>query len=66
MTAVDRSNTNWTPWPRLAGIPHRLQVIGGVLGIMTAAGLLFQYRLRVGGKRMHIDKHSINHLKVAL
>ncbi|CAN8065854.1 unnamed protein product [Agarophyton chilense] len=44
MTIVDRSNTNWTPWPRLAGIPQRFQVFGGVAAIMGAAALLFQFR----------------------
>jgi hypothetical protein len=40
MSFVDRSNTNWTPWPRLSGIPPRLQVIGGIVTIFAAAGVL--------------------------
>lgn len=50
MAGVDRSGTNWTPWPRLAGIPQRLQVVGGVACIMGAAGVMFAIRQRVGGK----------------
>ncbi|PXF42040.1 hypothetical protein BWQ96_08248 [Gracilariopsis chorda] len=44
MTVVDRSNTNWTPWPRLAAIPQRFQLIGGVAAIMGAAALLLKAR----------------------
>lgn len=50
MTVIDRSGTEWTPWPRLAFVPRRLQIIGGVAGIMCAAGVLLQYRRKVGGK----------------
>lgn len=50
MTGIDRSGTEWTPWPRLAGVPRRLQIVGGVAGIMIAAGVLLQYRRKVGGK----------------
>jgi Cytochrome c oxidase subunit IV len=47
MTFVDRSNTNWSPWPRLAGIPQRLQVVGGVAAILATAGVLFTVRKSV-------------------
>jgi hypothetical protein len=47
MSFVDRSNTNWTPWPRLAGIPQRLQVVGGVAAIMATAGVLYNIRKSV-------------------
>ncbi|CDF34276.1 unnamed protein product [Chondrus crispus] len=49
MTVVDRSGTDWTPWPRLAGVPKRLQIVGGVAAIMGAAGVFFEWRRRVGG-----------------
>lgn len=45
---VDRSNTNWTPWPRLAFLPHRVQVIGGVATIMGGAFLIMKWRMSVG------------------
>lgn len=42
MTFVDRSNTNWTPFPRLAGVPQRVQVATGVLAIAAgAAGMMY-------------------------
>jgi Protein of unknown function (DUF1138)/Cytochrome c oxidase subunit IV len=41
---VDRSNTEWTPWPRLAKVPRNLQVVGGVLAIMSTAGVLYNLR----------------------
>lgn len=47
---MDRSGTNWTPFPRLAGIPHRVQVVGGVLIMMGAAYITVQMRQRSGGK----------------
>lgn len=49
MKVVDRSNTNWTPWPRLSGIPPKYQVIGGVACIMGAAAVLSKYRQSKGG-----------------
>jgi hypothetical protein len=48
MPFVDRSNTNWTPWPRLSGIPQRLQVIGGIVTIFAAAGVLHTLSRRSG------------------
>jgi hypothetical protein len=48
MPFVDRSNTNWTPWPRLSGIPQRLQVIGGIVTIFAAAGVLHTMSRRSG------------------
>lgn len=54
MAVIDRTGTEWTPWPRLAGVPRRLQIVGGVAAIMGAAGVLMQYRLKVGCKlRQH-------------
>lgn len=44
---VDRSNTNWSPWPRLSGVPQRLQVIGGIGAIMTTAYVLYSVRKSV-------------------
>lgn len=41
---VDRSNTNWSPWPRLARVPMQLQVFGGVMAIMGAAGVMYTIR----------------------
>lgn len=48
--SVDRSNTNWTPWPRLAHIPHRVQVVGGVAIIISSAYAMMKWRTHVGGK----------------
>lgn len=48
MTFVDRSNTNWTPWPRLAHLPQRVQVAGGVGAIICGAYLIMQWRSSVG------------------
>ena len=46
---VDRSNTNWTPWPRLAKVmSHNAQVVLGVGMIMGAAGLMMMWRRKVG------------------
>lgn len=50
---IDRSNTEWTPWPRLSHIPQRVQVAGGVVAIMGAALLAMEYRKRVAGKLPH-------------
>jgi hypothetical protein len=41
---VDRSNTEWSPWPRLAKVPKQLQVVGGVVAIMATAGVLYSVR----------------------
>lgn len=41
---VDRSNTNWSPWPRLAKVPQQMQVLGGVLTIMGSAYVLYSVR----------------------
>lgn len=46
MAHVDRSNTNWTPWPRLAHLSQRVQVVGGVASIMFGAFLIMQWRNR--------------------
>lgn len=50
MERFDRSNTNWTPWPRLAHVPQRFQVIGGVATIMFGGYLMMKWRTSVGGK----------------
>lgn len=47
---IDKSNTDWTPWPRLSHIPQRVQVAGGVAVIMGLAFLAVEYRRRVSGK----------------
>lgn len=44
MSFVDRSNTEWTPWPRLARVPRQLQVVGGVAAIIGTAAALFGLR----------------------
>lgn len=44
MSYVDHSNTDWTPWPRLGRLPHRVQVAVGVAGIISAAAVLFKVR----------------------
>jgi Cytochrome c oxidase subunit IV len=48
MSFVDRSNTNWTPFPRLAGIPQRLQVVGGIVTIFIGAGILHRISMKSG------------------
>lgn len=50
MEKIDRSNTNWTPWPRLSNVPQRVQVIGGVATIIGGAYVMFRWRQAVGGK----------------
>lgn len=56
MTFVDQSNTNWTPWPRLANVPQRAQVVGGVATIMFSAFLMMQWRRRSGTKPITMSK----------
>lgn len=50
MDRIDRSNTNWTPWPRLNFIPQKFQVIGGVSTIMFSAFLMLKWRQSAAGK----------------
>ena len=46
---VDRSNTNWAPWPRLAKVmSHNAQVVFGVSMILGGAGLIMLWRRKVG------------------
>lgn len=49
MSFVDRSNTNWTPWPRLAHLPQRVVLVGGVATIMAGAAVMFKLRQTYGG-----------------
>lgn len=50
MISMDQSNTNWSPFPRLANVPQRVQVVGGVATIMFGAFLMLQWRRSAGAK----------------
>lgn len=49
MSFVDRSNTNWTPWPRLAKVPQNVQVVGGIASIMFSAYVMLKWRQSKAG-----------------